>query len=124
VVVDEYGAVEGIATLEDLIEEIVGEINDEYDTATRDFFERTDGVLVVRAGLDLRRLADRLGMAWQPEPGVSTIGGLVAERLESIPAAGDQIEWRGYDVEVLRADARRARVLALRKRGSAEPDSP
>ncbi len=115
VVVDEYGAVEGIATLEDLIEEIVGEIHDEYDTATRDFYRRPDGALVVRAGVDLRRLAEQLGMPWEREEGVSTIGGLVAERLESIPVPGDRISWRGYDVEVLRADERRARMLVLSK---------
>jgi len=116
-VVDEYGAIEGLATLEDVLEEVVGDIRDEHDVAPLDFFERRDGELVVRAHVDLRRLCEKLGIPWQPEGRVSSVGGLVTETLEKIPVAGDRIEWRGYTIEVLRADKRRARRLAVRKTG-------
>ena len=116
IVVDEYGTVEGIATLEDVLEEIVGDIRDESDMPEEDFFQRADGTLVVRASVDLRKLCARLGIAWEPEEDVATIGGLVMETLERIPAEGDAIDWNGYRVEVLRAGRRRTRLLAIRRK--------
>jgi len=113
IVVDEYGTVEGIVTMEDVLEEIVGDIRDESDLPDDDFRERPDGSLLVRARLDLRKLCDRLGVTWDPDGRVSTVGGLVTETLERIPVAGDAIDWRGYKIEVLRADRRRARVLRV-----------
>ena len=116
VIVDEYGSVEGIATLEDLLEEIVGEIDDESDMPADDFQERPDGSLRVPAHVDLRKLSDKLGIAWDPNIEVATAGGLVTETLERIPVAGDSIDWNGFHIEVLRADRRRARLLRVRKR--------
>ena len=53
-------------------------------------------------------------MTWQPESDVATVGGLVTETLERIPAVGDSITWNGYRIEVIRADRRRARWLSIR----------
>jgi len=113
IVVDEYGAVEGIATLEDVLEEIVGDIRDETDLPADEFYEKSDGTLLVRSRVDLRKLSDRLGINWEPSVDASSIGGLVTEMLERIPVAGDSIEWKGYRVEVLRADRRKARLLQI-----------
>ncbi|MBT8098935.1 MAG: hemolysin family protein [Gammaproteobacteria bacterium] len=115
VVVDEYGSVEGIATLEDVLEEIVGVIRDESDAPAEDFFERPDGTLLVRATVDLRRFCAWLGVPWQPDIDANTVGGLVTETLERIPRPGDAISWNGYRLEVVRADRRRVRRLAVRK---------
>jgi len=115
VIVDEYGGVQGIATLEDVLEEIVGEIDDELDVPAEDFARQPDGSLVVHANVDLRKLSARLEVPWDPALDVATIGGLITERLERLPIAGDRIEWNGYDVEVLRADRRRPRLLSLRQ---------
>ncbi len=115
IIVDEYGTVEGIATLEDVLEEIVGDIFDESDLPEREFHELADGSLVVRARVDLRKLSATLGVAWDPESEASTIGGLVTELLERIPAAGDRILWKGYRIDVLRADERRAKLLRVIK---------
>ena len=114
VVVDEYGSVEGIATLEDVLEEVVGEIQDELDKPANDIIERKDGALFVNANVDLRRLAKRLDVAWEPEDGVTTVGGLVTETLEHIPAPGESIVWQGHRIVVLRADRRRVRLLSVR----------
>ena len=115
IIVDEYGTVEGIATLEDVLEEIVGDIFDESDLPEREFHELADGSLVVRARVDLRKLSATLGVAWDPDSEASTIGGLVTEELERIPAAGDRIDWKGYRIDVLRADERRAKLLRVVK---------
>ena len=115
IIVDEYGTVDGIATLEDVLEEIVGDIFDESDLPEREFHALADGSLVVRARVDLRKLSATLGVAWDPESEASTIGGLVTEELERIPAAGDRIDWKGYRIDVLRADERRAKLLRVIK---------
>ena len=115
IVVDEYGSVEGIVALEDVLEEIVGDIRDETDVVVEDFEEDGAGVLVVRGDVDMRKLSTKLGIAWDPELGVATVGGLVTETLERIPKAGESIVWNGYRIEVLDANRRRARLLGIRK---------
>ena len=114
-VVDEYGAVLGIVTLEDVLEEVVGDIRDEKDTPSKEFLQVTDNSLVVRAHVDLRQISAKLGITWEPDPDVTSIGGLVTELLERIPVVGDTVDWNGYQIEVLRADRRRARLIRIRK---------
>ena len=116
IIIDEYGTVEGIATLEDVLEEIVGDIFDESDLSMREFHKLADGSFIVRAGIDLRKLSAKLDVAWDPKIAASTIGGFVTEKLERIPRAGDMIDWKGYQIEVLRADRRRAKLLRIRKK--------
>ena len=113
IIIDEYGTVEGIATLEDVIEEIIGDIFDESDSPMREFHKLSDGSFVVRAGVDLRKLSAKLGVAWDPAVEASTIGGFVTEVLERIPAVNDTVSWNGYRIEVLRADERRAKLMRV-----------
>ena len=115
IIVDEYGTVEGVAALEDVLEEIVGDIRDESDSPVDDFREQPDGTLLVRGRVDLRKLSDKLGTTWDPNMDVSTIGGLITETLERIPVVGDSIDWKGHRLEVLRADRRHARLLRVSK---------
>ena len=115
VVVDEYGSVEGIATLEDVLEEIVGDIDDESDRPTKDIIERKDGSLFVKATVDLRKLSAKLGIHWEPDEDVATVGGLLTEELERIPVVGDSITWNDYQITVLRADRQRAKLLSVKK---------
>lgn len=115
IIVDEYGTVEGIATLEDVLEEIVGDIFDESDLPMRELHRQADGSYIAHARIDLRKLSAKLAVPWDPQTPASTIGGYVTEKLERIPRAGDTITWQGYEVEVLRADRRRATLLRIRK---------
>lgn len=115
IVVDEYGGIQGIVTLEDVLEEVVGDIRDESDVDTDDYLERPDGSLLVRGNVDLRRLSTILGITWDPELDVATVSGLVTETLERIPVRGDTITWKGHSIEVLRADKTRAILLGVRK---------
>jgi CBS domain containing-hemolysin-like protein len=123
VVVDEYGGVEGIAALEDVLEEIVGDIRDESDAPANDMHFRSDGSLLVRGTVDLRRVCTKLRIPWQPGSEVATIGGLVTEKLERIPVAGDSLVWNGHRIDVLRADRRRARLLAISREKDASASS-
>lgn len=123
IIVDEYGSAEGIATLEDVLEEVVGDIQDESDAPTNDIKARSDGSLRVAGQVDLRRLSKKLGEPWAPEAEVNTIGGLVAETLERIPVAGDVIDWQGYRVEVLQADEKRALLIAVSRAEEPAADS-
>ena len=119
IVVDEYGGVDGIATLEDVLEEIVGDIRDESDRPADDFIDEADGSLRVRAAVDLRQLAARLAVPWEPEAEVASIGGLITETLERIPRRGDVVAWKGYELTVTRADRRRVREVRVKRMASA-----
>jgi len=113
IVIDEYGSVMGIASLEDVLEEVVGEIYDETDEPAADIVERPDGSLRVSANVDLRRLSTRLDIPWVRDGDVATVGGLVMETLEHIPTVGDSIDWQGHRITVLRAGRKRAKVLSV-----------
>jgi len=124
-VVDEYGGVDGIVTLEDVIEEIVGDIDDEKDEPDPGIRERYDGTLVLRGSVDMRKVSARLGVAWDTTTEVTTIGGLVIESLERIPKPGDTLEWQGFHLEVINADDRRVKTVSIRKSATEKPsDEP
>jgi magnesium and cobalt exporter, CNNM family len=114
-VVDEYGQFQGIVTIEDVLEEIVGDIIDESDIEGDEFLRRDDGTLEVDADLDLRRLAALLEVDWDPSERAHNVNGLVTERLGRLPQPGDHIDWRGHRIEVLSASERRAEKVAVTK---------
>jgi CBS domain containing-hemolysin-like protein len=113
VVIDEWGVFEGIVTIEDILEEIVGDIRDEFDTAPQGaaLDQRDDGTYVVDGGVPLREVNDQLGTEFESDE-VETIGGFVFGRLGREPEVGDQIEQRGYVLSVDAVDeARIERVV-------------
>ena len=113
VVVDEYGGAAGIITVEDLLEEIVGEIEDEYDIAeelTRVVSPRT---LVVAGRTPVAELNERFGLRLPESDDYATIAGLVVERLGHIPKSGEQLKVNDLSISVVRSDARAVRELIL-----------
>jgi len=119
-VVDEYGGVAGLITIEDVLEQIVGDIEDEYD-----FDEVEDNILPVKDGLrrqrwrvkaltEIQQFNEQLGTEFSDED-VDTIGGLVANHLGRVPRKGDIFDIDRIRFEVLRADARQVQVLLVEK---------
>ena len=102
IVVDEYGGTAGIITVEDLLEELVGEIYDEFDPDFRGVKRRPDGSMVLPGSFPVHDLPD-LGVSL-PEGSYATVAGLILERLGRIPSAGDVVEFDRWRVEVLTMD--------------------
>ncbi|HWL52680.1 MAG TPA: hemolysin family protein [Chthoniobacteraceae bacterium] len=113
-VVDEYGGAVGIVTLDNVIEELVGEIQDEFDTEQPDFERLSDEEFTVRGDFALHDLPELADLNLQ-SPDVSTIGGYVTHRLGHLPKAGESLEIDHYRVTVTQADGRRVKQLHFRR---------
>ena len=114
IVVDEYGQTAGLVTMEDMIEEIVGEIRDESEPS-HDFVEYPDKSIVSSGNLDLDRLEELVGFVPPGDTESTTIGGLVCEHLGQVPAPGAVLIVDGISVEVLSSDSRRVRTVRVRR---------
>jgi magnesium and cobalt exporter, CNNM family len=119
VVVDEYGGTAGLVTIEDLLEEIVGEIRDEYDVELEPVQQEAEGVFVFSGNVPIEELNDRLGVSIARE-GFSTIGGYLLAHLGRVPTVGEQFDLDGLHVDVLEAERRRVTRVRVRRQ-VAEP---
>ena len=114
IVVDEYGGVAGIVTIEDVLEQIVGDIEDEYDfDETEDnIIREKDGVFRVKAGTEIEDFNQTLG-AHFPDEEFDTVGGLVVSRFGHLPKRGESVKFDGFQFSVLRADSRRLHAIRV-----------
>ena len=112
VVVDEYGGTQGIVTMEDIMEELVGEIWDEHDEVVEEFRKQSDGSYLVACSADLDDLYDLFDMKPSEEYDASTVSGWVMEEIGRVPDVGDRFQADGLDVCVTRVEHRR--VLEIR----------
>ncbi len=115
IVVDEYGGTAGLVTIEDLLEEIVGEIRDEYDVETEPIVDEGHGSFVVSGKADVDQIADRLGVDIERE-GFETVGGYLLSHLGRVPAVGETFDIDDLTVEVLEAERRRVHKVRVRRK--------
>jgi len=107
-VVNEFGEVEGLATLEDLLEEIVGEIRDEYDREERGPVEHLpDGSMVIQGSTLLKDLKSDYGLPFEESPDYLTLAGFVLAQLKRIPRGGERVEYNGYRLTIVDMEGRR-----------------
>jgi magnesium and cobalt transporter len=116
IVVDEYGGVAGLITIEDVLEQIVGDIEDEYDFDESDdaIIAEDDGKYRVKALTEIAQFNATFGTKY-PDEEFNTIGGLVTERFGRVPRRGDTVELGDIRFEVLRADARQAHLFLVNR---------
>jgi CBS domain containing-hemolysin-like protein len=119
VVLDEYGGTAGIVTMEDLVEEVVGEIADEYDFASRESI-MTDGVLELAGSLSLIDVRSDYRVQI-PEGDWTTLGGYAFAKLGRLPRMGDRIPIPGGEMEVVAMDGRRIAALRIHRAGTRQP---
>jgi len=129
IVVDEFGGTDGLVTIEDVIEEIVGEIEDEHDDADRPkLVARPDGTFLAPGRTPIDALAAHVDGAIVPdgfEEGVTTLGGLVVALAGRVPARGEIVKHPlGFEFEVLEADPRRVKRLRVRGLTKKSSESP
>ncbi|MGD9945648.1 MAG: HlyC/CorC family transporter [Burkholderiaceae bacterium] len=127
IVVDEYGGTAGLITIEDVLEQIVGDIEDEFD-----FDEESDHIVAVEPGehgpryrvrgiTEIGQLNEVMGTSLSDEE-FDTIGGLVTEQLRRVPRRGERVELGGLAFDVLRADARQVQLLLVERLSNADAD--
>jgi len=114
IVVDEYGGTAGLVTVEDVVEELVGEIRDEYDSEVEPIIQESEGAFVFSAKVAIGDLVERLAV--EIEDGeFETVGGYVLARAGRVPSVGEHFTFDGLEVEILEAERRRIHKVRLRR---------
>jgi CBS domain containing-hemolysin-like protein len=107
IVVDEYGSTVGLVTAEDAIEQLTGELEDEFDSPSLPVLTTASGALLMDGGVNLRDLETQMQWSLPREGGVETLAGFVLMRLGHIPKEGESVEFEGRRLTVVEMDARR-----------------
>jgi putative hemolysin len=123
-VVDEFGSILGLVTLEDILEQVVGEIHDEFDVEERPL-TLADGAVIFDAGLNVRDLDTQYNITLPEDPAYATVGGFVLDQLGFIPRGGESFEYGNFRFTVVEMDGRRvARVKIQRVRSLLDERAP
>jgi len=115
IVISEYGEVEGLVTMEDLVEEIVGEIRDEYDVEDRPVERMKDGSLAIDASLSIRDLKQDHGLVLPESADYETLGGFILAQLQDMPRVGEMVRYDHYKFTIIDMEARRIVRLKMEK---------
>jgi CBS domain containing-hemolysin-like protein len=115
VVIDEYGGTAGIVSVEDIVEELVGEIKDEYDVEGDPLVVDADGSVIADGKLGVDRLEEALETELSVDDEIDTVGGLVTSIFGQIPRAGETRSYRGFQVEVMAAERKRVNRVRFRR---------
>jgi putative hemolysin len=123
IIIDEHGLVAGLATVEDLVEEIVGVRGRDGKKPSPDVMREPDGSLILRGSMTIDSVEELLGVQFgeKSDEAVTTVAGLLSHVLGKVPAPGDSIEIEGHRFEVLEANQRKVLRLRVRKRATAAP---
>jgi len=123
IIIDEHGLVTGLATVEDLVEEIVGESGRNGANPAPDVMREPDGSLILRGSMGIGDVEELLGVQFgeKSDEAVTTVAGLLSHVLGKVPAPGDSIDLEGHRFEVLEANQRKVLRLRVRKRAAATP---
>jgi len=113
-VVDEYGGVAGLVTMEDLVEEIIGEIRDEHDTESP-VTQLSDGTMLIDASISLKDLKEDYHVPLPESPEYETVGGFLMTTLQKIPQAGDRVEVEGKRIRIVEMVGQRISKVKLEK---------
>jgi magnesium and cobalt exporter, CNNM family len=116
VVIDEYGGTAGLVSVEDIVEEIVGEIKDEFDAETEPIAVEGDGSVLVAGRVTVDRLEEALEAPLNEGEDVGTVGGLVATLFGHFPQVGEKMDFRGFTVEVVDAERKRVNRVRFRRK--------
>jgi magnesium and cobalt transporter len=118
IVVDEYGGTAGLVTIEDLLEEIVGEIRDEYDVESEPIVDDGNGRFVFSGKVNIDEVSQRLNVEIERE-GFETVGGYLMHHIGRVPTVGETFDLDGLTVEVLAAERRRINKVRICKKSNA-----
>ncbi len=121
IVVDEYGGVSGLVTIEDLLEEIVGEITDEFDIQEPDIERQGGDSFLIDARIGLDSASELLGTTFQGD-GFDTLGGFIYQRLGRIPKIGDLVDHEGLEIQVVATVGRRVKQVRVVKTTPSDSD--
>jgi CBS domain containing-hemolysin-like protein len=114
VVVDEFGSILGLVTMEDILEQMVGEIHDEFDVIERPL-TLADGAVIFDAGLNVRDLDAQYNISLPDDPAYATVGGFVLDQLGFIPRGGESFDYRDFRFTVVEMDGRRVARVKIQR---------
>lgn len=111
-VVDEYGGIEGVVTFEDLLEELVGEIQDEYDNEIPELIEKLDGVILVDGSINIEEIEKHFQIRFE-DGDYETIGGFIFQEIGRVPVQGEEIIYNNLRIKVKESDGRRIKKVEI-----------